>query len=95
LMFSLMIGAPGAARSFTRKPLAAMGLSIVIAMAIVWIAIAASYATDWPIGFFVGTLGAVFFVAGRGWAAWRRSKTGRAEEAGQPATRPAPVLTVT
>ena len=72
LMFSLMVGAPGAARSFTDKPLGALGLSVGISVAIVWIAIAASYETDWPVGFFVGVLGAVFFVTGRGWAAWRR-----------------------
>ena len=77
LMFSLMIGAPGAARSFTDRPMGALGLSVGISVAIVWIAIAASYETDWPVGFFVGVLGAVFFVAGRGWAAWHRSRAGR------------------
>ena len=66
LMFSLMIGAPGAARSFTHKPMGALSLSVGISVAIVWIAISASYETDWPVGFFVGVLGAVFFIAGRG-----------------------------
>ena len=33
-----------------------------ISMLIVWIAIAAAYETDWPIGFFVGVLGAAFFL---------------------------------
>ncbi|MFZ2056244.1 MAG: iron chelate uptake ABC transporter family permease subunit [Acidimicrobiales bacterium] len=88
LMFSLMVGAPGAARSFTDKPLGALGLSVGISVAIVWIAIAASYETDWPVGFFVGVLGAVFFVTGRGWVAWRRSGAGRVEGARQPATGP-------
>ena len=77
LMFSLMVGAPGAARSFTDKPLSALSLSVGISVAIVWTAIAASYETDWPVGFFVGVLGAVFFIAGRGWVAWRRSAAGR------------------
>ena len=95
LMFSLMVGAPGAARSFTDKPLGAMGLSVGIAVAIVWIAIAASYETDWPVGFFVGVLGAVFFVTGRGWAAWRRSGAGRVERARQPATGPMRFTTAT
>jgi zinc/manganese transport system permease protein len=82
LMFSLMIGAPGAARSFTDTPAVALGLSVVISMLIVWIAIAASYVTDWPVGFFVGTLGAVFFLTGRGWSAWRHSRVGHAVAAG-------------
>jgi len=77
LMFSLMIGAPGAARVVTKKPIAALGLSVAISLLIVWAAIAASYETDWPVGFFVGVLGAVFFVAARLWTSWRRSRARR------------------
>jgi zinc/manganese transport system permease protein len=72
LVFALMIGAPAAARSFTDHPLHALGLSVAIALAIVWAAIALSYTTDYPVGFFVGTLGAAAYTLGRAWAAWRR-----------------------
>jgi zinc/manganese transport system permease protein len=71
LIFSLMIGPPAAARSLTSRPLLAMVLSVIIALLTVWIAIAASYLYNWPVGFFVGTLGAASYGAGRGWAAWR------------------------
>lgn len=71
LIFSLMVGAPAAARSFTDRPLIAMALSIVFALLIVWVAIAASYETNYPVGFFVGTASAVSYALGRGWAAWR------------------------
>ncbi len=71
LIFSLMIGAPAAARSFTDRPLVAMALSIVFALLIVWVAIAASYETDYPVGFFVGTGSAVSYALGRSWSAWR------------------------
>jgi zinc/manganese transport system permease protein len=71
LMFSLMVGAPGAARVLTSRPLAALGVSVAFSVMIVWIAIAASYETEWPIGFFVGVLGAVFFVAARALASRR------------------------
>ena len=73
LIFSLMIGAPAAARSFTDRPLLAMALSVAIALLIVWIAIAVSYTTNYPIGFFVGVLSAAAYACGRVWAAWRRS----------------------
>ena len=53
LMFSLMIGPPAAAIQVTRRPVPAIALSVVIALVSVWFAIAASYQTDWPIGFFV------------------------------------------
>jgi zinc/manganese transport system permease protein len=82
LIFSLMIGAPAAARSFTDRPLIAMALSIAFALVIVWIAIAASYETNYPVGFFVGTGSAVSYTLGRAWAAGNR-RTART------ATRPA------
>ncbi|MGD0874481.1 MAG: metal ABC transporter permease [Acidimicrobiales bacterium] len=88
LMFSLMVGAPGAARSFADRPWSALGLSVVISVVIVWIAIAASYETDWPVGFFVGVLGAVFFIAGRCWVAWRGSGARGARRPGRLAARP-------
>jgi len=88
LIFALMIGAPAAARSFTDTPLHALGLSVVIALLTVWAAIALSYATDYPVGFFVGTISAASYAAGRGWAAWKR----RAGLPGRAARRPTPVL---
>jgi zinc/manganese transport system permease protein len=75
LIFSLMIGPPAAARSLTSRPLLAMGLSVVIALVTVWVAIAASYLYNWPVGFFVGVLGALSYGIGRGWAAWQRTRT--------------------
>ncbi len=74
LIFSLMIGAPAAARSFTDRPLAAMALSVVIALITVWSAVAASYVTNYPVGFFVGTVSAAAYALGRGWAALRGSR---------------------
>ena len=75
LIFSLMIGPPAAARSFTSRPLLAMALSVTIALITVWAAIAASYLYNWPIGFFVGALAALSYGLGRGWAAWHRART--------------------
>jgi zinc/manganese transport system permease protein len=77
LIFSLMIGPPAAARSLTSRPLLAMGLSVVIALVTVWVAIAASYLYNWPVGFFVGMLGALSYGLGRGWAAWQRARIAR------------------
>jgi zinc/manganese transport system permease protein len=73
LIFSLMIGPPAAARSLTSHPAIAMLLSTAIALATVWIAIAASYQMNWPVGFFVGTFAALSYALGRGCAAWHRT----------------------
>jgi zinc/manganese transport system permease protein len=71
LIFSLMIGPPAAARSFTDRPGRAMALSVAFALIAVWTAIACSYTTDYPVGFFVGSIGAATYALGRVWAAMR------------------------
>jgi zinc/manganese transport system permease protein len=75
LIFSLMVGPPAAARSFTNRPALAILLSVVIALITVWTAIATSYQTNWPIGFFVGIISALAYALGRTWTAWRRTRT--------------------
>ncbi len=79
LIFSLMIGPPAAARCFTNRPPVAILLSVAIALITIWAAIAASYHTNWPIGFFVGAISAADYGVGRTWAAWRRPNTTRAQ----------------
>jgi len=87
LMFALMIGPAAAARSLTSRPGRAMGLAVGIALVTVWAGIAASYRTNWPLGFYVGVIAAGFFLAGRGWAALRRRAS-----APRAAVAPGPVL---
>jgi zinc/manganese transport system permease protein len=65
LVFSLMVGPASAARLITDRPLRAVCLSVAISLATIWSAIALSYVTNWPIGFFVGTLAAVSYGASR------------------------------
>jgi zinc/manganese transport system permease protein len=72
LIFSLLIGPPAAARALTSRPTLAMALSTLVAVITVWCAIASSYLTDWPIGFFVGVFSAAVYGLGRVWAASRR-----------------------
>ncbi len=74
LVFSLMIAPAAVARSLTDRPGRALLFSVAIALLTVWAAIAASYLTNWPIGFFVGGLGAVFYGLERWAAMWRAAK---------------------
>jgi zinc/manganese transport system permease protein len=73
LIFSLLIGPPAAARSFTNRPPVALALSVLFALGTVWVAIAVSYETDLPVGFFVGATSAFAYTVGRAWAAVRSS----------------------
>lgn len=84
LIFSLLISPAAAARCFTSRPVAAIALSVLIALGTVWAAIAISYLTNLPIGFFVGTIGALTYAAGRGWAAVRQGARWRSDRASVP-----------
>ena len=80
LIFSLMIGPPAAARCVTDRPGTALIGSVVVALVTVWASIALSYATNWPVGFFVGALSAASYGMGRAYAAWRRTVGARVAE---------------
>lgn len=82
LLFSLMVAPAGAAQLLADRPHAAMALSVVLALLIVWAAIVISYYTNWPIGFFVGVAGALAYGAGRIFAVWRRGMRAPAVPAG-------------
>jgi zinc/manganese transport system permease protein len=87
LIFSLMIGPPAAARAFTARPPLAIAVSVAIALAVVWTAIALSYQTNWPVGFFVGVLAAGAYACGRGWRFWQTRLRARVHlNHGAPAT---------
>jgi len=89
LIFALMIGPPAAARVLTDRPLLAMALSVAVALLTAWGAIAAAYATDYPVGFFVGAASAACFAAARSWAWWTTRGQPRARaEASSPAAGP-------
>ena len=73
LSFSLTVGPPAAARLMTRRPASALGLSMGLSVVTLWVSIALSYQTNLPVGFFVGTLSALLYVAARA-ATQRRSR---------------------
>ncbi|MBO0661972.1 metal ABC transporter permease [Jiella sp. MQZ9-1] len=65
IVFSLMVGPASAARLMTDRPGWALGLSVLLALSTVWSALALAYEADWPIGAFVGVMGAVWYGVGR------------------------------
>jgi CO dehydrogenase maturation factor len=77
LMFSLMIGPAAAARSLTASPVVALALSVGLALITVWIGLALAYQTNWPLGFFVGIIGAALFLLAQAWSAARAARSVR------------------
>jgi zinc/manganese transport system permease protein len=69
LIFSLLIGPAAGARALTDRPGRALVLSVVFALLTVWIAIAASFQSGWPVGFYVGAVSAGWYLAGRAYTA--------------------------
>ena len=67
LVFSLMIGPAAAARSLTDRPILAICVSVGVSLVTAWTSIALSYVSNWPVGFFVGMLGAACYGLGRVW----------------------------
>ncbi len=65
LIFTLLISPAAAARCLVDRPGRAMALTVGVALLTVWAAIAVSYWTDLPVGFFVGAGGAVSYSAAR------------------------------
>ena len=74
LTFSLTVGPPAAARLVTRRPLSALVASMLLSALTLWASIAASYQSNLPVGFFVGTLSAVVYVLARLRCVWRRRR---------------------
>jgi zinc/manganese transport system permease protein len=74
LIFTLMIGPPAAARCLSDRPGRALLGSVALALATVWTAIACSFETNWPVGFFVGTASALCYGVARALTGWRRAQ---------------------
>ncbi len=65
LSFSLMIGPAATTTYLTHHPIRSLGLSVVISVLTVWLALILAYDTGWPIGFFVASVSATIYVGVR------------------------------
>jgi zinc/manganese transport system permease protein len=65
LVFALLVAPPASAHLITMRPLAGLCLSVALALAIVWIALALAYFTIYPVGFYVTTLAFAVYVGTR------------------------------
>jgi zinc/manganese transport system permease protein len=65
LIFTLLVSPAAAARCLTNRPGMAAGLGTAFAVGIVWAAVAVSFETDLPVGFLVGSGGALLYAAAR------------------------------
>ncbi len=63
LVFALLVAPPAAAQRLTARIPLGLALSAAIGLAVTWLGLTLSYFTDYPIGFFVPTLGLAAYAA--------------------------------
>ncbi len=63
LVFALLVMPPATAQRLTARPGLGIALSVVIALTVTWLGLAAAYYSPYPIGFFVTTLAFALYAA--------------------------------
>ena len=64
LTFTLLVSPAASAQRLCSHPFWSLVLSVFLAEMMTWLSIALAFWTNWPLGFFVGILGAVLFSLG-------------------------------
>jgi zinc/manganese transport system permease protein len=83
LVFALLVMPPATAQRLTARPALSLALSVVIAVTVVWTALAIAYYSPYPLGFWVTTLAFGLYVAvGLGASLRRHSGRRRARHLG-------------
>jgi zinc/manganese transport system permease protein len=88
LVFALLVGPAASAQALTPRPGAGLALSVALGLLVVWTALAASYFSIYPAGFYVAALSFLTYVGARAVAS-ARARRARAPRAAPPAP-PAP-----
>ncbi len=65
LVFALLVTPAASAQLVTARPLAGLGLSVGLAVLIVWVGLAVAYFTIYPIGFYITTLAFAIYLLAR------------------------------
>jgi zinc/manganese transport system permease protein len=75
LVFALLIAPPATAHLLTARPVAGLTLSVALGLATVWLALAAAYYSNRPVGFWVTSIAFVGYLGARTgrWARERRA----------------------
>lgn len=72
LIFSLLVTPPAIAERLSRRPAAAVGISVAVALAVTWFGLFVSFYAPYPVSFFITSAVFVLYLAVRVGAFWRR-----------------------
>src|SRR5262249_35865363 len=62
LVFALLVAPPAAAQALTSRPVLGLVLSVVFALAVVWLGLGIAYFSTYPLGFYVTSLGFALYL---------------------------------
>jgi zinc/manganese transport system permease protein len=62
LVFALLVAPPAAAQVLTPRPVLGLALSVAFALGVVWLGLAISYFSIYPLGFYVTSLGFALYL---------------------------------
>ncbi|HWE91333.1 MAG TPA: metal ABC transporter permease [Pseudonocardiaceae bacterium] len=85
LVFALLVMPAATAHALTSRPALGMLLSVLIGLAVTWLALGVAYYSVYPIGFFVTTFAFVGYVLARGWRATEQLRRRATRVGGAPA----------
>jgi zinc/manganese transport system permease protein len=72
LVFALLVAPAASAQALTARPAASLALSVLLALAIVWLGLGIAYFSVYPAGFFIATAAFAVYVLARA-IAWART----------------------
>jgi len=67
LVFALLVTPAAAAQQLTARPAVSFVVTIVLAVAITWLALGAAFFSVYPVGFYVSTFGFTLYLVAAGW----------------------------
>jgi zinc/manganese transport system permease protein len=67
LVFALLVLPPATAEALTTRPIASLGIAVLIGLLVTWFGLGLSYYNDYPIGFHITTLAFAAYVLAKGW----------------------------
>jgi zinc/manganese transport system permease protein len=65
LVFALLVVPAASAEQLTRRPLATLGLAVVISLASTWGGLALAFVGHWPISFYIVAFTSLFYIVSR------------------------------
>ena len=76
LVFALLVVPAATAQAWTPRPVASLGMTLVLGLAVTWVSLFVAYYSPYPIGFFLTTIAFAVYLTAGGWRRLRGAMAG-------------------